>query len=524
MRSAALALLLFFQLGETIEVRVTNVDVVVTDREGKPVRGLTRDDFVLLEDKKPQPITNFSEYAESVPTDAATTIQKRPPRHIVLLLDDTSVDPFVRNQLFESIAKAVPKLLEPGDEVMLATWSGSIHVRLPFTGNVDAVMKAIREDKDRGGGLQYMASTRNVLDEINSPMLSSRVGRMGRQQTEQLRIMLRQWTTERISQQRNFIAGAERLISSIAGTEGRKLLVIATGYMPLEPGLELYEYAATKYPSLTTARTTDADVRKEHEELAKFANASGVAIDSIYPNLDLGAEGGERLMDSSRSRMTFIEVANTTVALTSLAQKTGGAAFARVVDFDKVLDTFSRQLSSYYSIGYRSPSSKGSHAIAIQLRNHPEYKVVSRESYTPKSADDTAKDRAVANLFREPKGDFEVRIESGAAIKQGRDRYIVPLRVLFPNKLLLIPEGNEFTGRYTVYIAVASQDGDLAPVGTQEQPIRLSAQQKAQLEGKTVGNSVQLLVRGGEQTVSIVVRDDNGGSIGVGRVKLKPDA
>jgi hypothetical protein len=33
---------------------------------------------------------------------------------------------------------------------------------------------------------------------------------------------------------------------------------------------------------------------------------------------------------------------------------------------------------------------------------------------------------------------------------------------------------------------------------------------------------VQLVVRGGEQTVSIVVRDDNGGSIGAGRVKLRP--
>jgi VWFA-related protein len=520
MRNAALALLLFFQLGETLEVRVTNVDVVVTDREGKPVRGLTREDFVLLEDKKPQPITNFSEYAESVPNDAATTVQKRPPRHIVLVLDDTSVDPFVRNQLFESIAKAVPKLLEPGDEVMLATWSGSMHVRQSFTGNVDAVMKAIREDKDRGGGLQYMASTRNALDEINGPML----GRMGRQQTEQLRTMLRQWTMERVNQQRNFIAGAERLISSIAGTEGRKLLVLATGYMPVEPGRELYEYAATKYPQLATARTADADMTKEHEELAKFANASGVAIDSIYPNLDLGAEGGERMMDSSRSRMTFIETANTTAALNSLAQETGGTAFAQVRDFEKVLDTFSHQLSSYYSLGYRSPSSKGSHAIAVQLRNHPEYKIVSRASYAPKSADDLAKDRAIANLFRDPKGDFEVRIDHGAAVKQGRDRYMVPLRVLFPNKLLLIPEGNEFTGHYTVYIAVASQDGDLAPVGTQEQPIRLSAQQKAQLEGKTVGNSVQLLVRGGEQTVSIVVRDDNGGSLGAGRVKIKPDA
>src|SRR6476620_11665513 len=46
---------------ESIEVRVVNVDVVVTDRDGKPVTGLTKEDFEILEDKRPQKITNFYE-------------------------------------------------------------------------------------------------------------------------------------------------------------------------------------------------------------------------------------------------------------------------------------------------------------------------------------------------------------------------------------------------------------------------------------------------------------------------------
>src|SRR6266852_1703677 len=49
------------KLVETIEVRVTNVDVVVTDRQGNPVSGLTKDDFQLFENRKPQTITNFYE-------------------------------------------------------------------------------------------------------------------------------------------------------------------------------------------------------------------------------------------------------------------------------------------------------------------------------------------------------------------------------------------------------------------------------------------------------------------------------
>ena len=49
------------KLVETIEVKVVNVDVVVTDRAGNPVTGLTKNDFVLFENGKPQEITNFYE-------------------------------------------------------------------------------------------------------------------------------------------------------------------------------------------------------------------------------------------------------------------------------------------------------------------------------------------------------------------------------------------------------------------------------------------------------------------------------
>src|ERR1043166_578477 len=202
MRTAALALLLFLQLGETIEVRVTNVDVVVTDRDGKPVRGLTRDDFVVTEDKKPQTLTNFAEYEENVPAEGSTQVQKRPPRHIVLLLDDVSVDPFVRGQLFDSISKAIPKMVESGDEVMLATWSGTLHIREPFPGDVKAIINAINEDKKRGGGLQSMSSTRAAIDEINGPVISRS---RGSRQTEQLQTMIRMWAAERLGQQKNFI-------------------------------------------------------------------------------------------------------------------------------------------------------------------------------------------------------------------------------------------------------------------------------------------------------------------------------
>src|SRR5688572_28844226 len=69
---AVLLLLLFAPLPsamsqlitEQIDVRVVNVDVVVTDRQGHRLPGLTRDDFQLFEDGKPVEIAYFSRYAD----------------------------------------------------------------------------------------------------------------------------------------------------------------------------------------------------------------------------------------------------------------------------------------------------------------------------------------------------------------------------------------------------------------------------------------------------------------------------
>src|SRR5260370_15470676 len=63
--------------GETIEVSIVNLDVIVTDKRGHRIHGLTKDDFEVFEDGKPQPISNFAAYApepKSVVTDSKTTL------------------------------------------------------------------------------------------------------------------------------------------------------------------------------------------------------------------------------------------------------------------------------------------------------------------------------------------------------------------------------------------------------------------------------------------------------------------
>src|SRR5438270_12554848 len=49
------------EVAESIEVRVVNVDVVVRDRAGKPVTGLTKADFEIYENGHKREITNLYE-------------------------------------------------------------------------------------------------------------------------------------------------------------------------------------------------------------------------------------------------------------------------------------------------------------------------------------------------------------------------------------------------------------------------------------------------------------------------------
>ena len=55
---------------ETVDVTVVNVDVHVTDKKGNPIKGLTKEDFEIFENKKPVAISNFSVVEDGRPQTA----------------------------------------------------------------------------------------------------------------------------------------------------------------------------------------------------------------------------------------------------------------------------------------------------------------------------------------------------------------------------------------------------------------------------------------------------------------------
>lgn len=121
------------------------VDVVVQDRNGQPVHGLTRDNFVLREQKKPQTVKNFEEHTAATPVKAAPPVPQLPPGTFtdytpvppdstlnVLLIDRLNTpmkdQSFVRQQLIDFV-----KHERPGTRMAVFGLSTRLYMLQGFT-------------------------------------------------------------------------------------------------------------------------------------------------------------------------------------------------------------------------------------------------------------------------------------------------------------------------------------------------------------------------------------------------------
>ena len=123
-------------------VDLVNVTVTVTDSTGRFVSGLSRDDFVLYEDDRPQTITHFS--AERVPVSLGVAL-------------DTSGS--MAGEKFDHAQEALDRfltdLLDPNDELFLYRFSSQPVLEQGWTTDRERMTQALRRIVPRGGTAMY---------------------------------------------------------------------------------------------------------------------------------------------------------------------------------------------------------------------------------------------------------------------------------------------------------------------------------------------------------------------------------
>jgi len=134
-----------------VNVRLVNVFVNVTDADGAPVGGLTRDDFRLAEDGVPQQIAYFERQTD-MPLSLVLAIDTSGSVHKDFDVEKREAHEFMR------------ALLRPVDGMDLFDFNSYVREVVPFTADIHRLDKGL-DDMDRGGGTAlydavYLASER----------------------------------------------------------------------------------------------------------------------------------------------------------------------------------------------------------------------------------------------------------------------------------------------------------------------------------------------------------------------------
>ncbi len=507
---------------ETIDVTVANVEVIVTDADGKRVRGLTRDSFELLENGTPVRISNFAEVTENVisiesspapDAIAAPAPENQPPRaapirRVVVFVDLATVGGIRRRNAIKSISEFLEQLA-PEDERMIVSWD-------------DAALKI---EVPPGADRQTEQAALQKLGRRPSPNWSRGVPNGAR--VRQLLV------TQKRNHLHRSILAVRALLAQMKALDGRKALVLVTAGFPLRPGREMMmgpnfdadTHAVTLYDGFVV------EARRMLDGLGDAANAAGVTLYTIHafgaaPRVAIGPyRPDETDLVLPGIGVSPIYMDNTIKGQTVLAEKSGGTATARTNDLAAAFHEIREDLSSYYSLGYHlSGSPDAPRNVEVRMKD-PKLTARARTSVVVRSAGRDAEETVVANLAlpespwgaTAPSNELGIAAHVERAVRTARGARQIAVDVQIPLAPLSWEEdaNGALVAKVAIFIGAADAEKTLSDVETFEHEIRAS---RAEIEREgaftTYGFDVDLRTRTVSNDIAVAVVDEASGLTG----------
>ena len=335
-----------------ITVNLVQVDAVVMDSKDKPVTDLRKEDFVILQDGKPQVITNFSfintkegvvRTALAKPAPVAKGVKAPPPpalatrpkqvrRTVALVVDDLglSFESIVRVR--QSLKRYVDREMQPGDVVGIVRTGSGMGSLQQFTSNKQLLYAAIDHVKYNSFGRVGISSIAPLqgIDPQN-------------------RIETANFDNERAQ---IFSAGTlgaiQYVVEGLRELPGRKSVVLFSENLKLMYGGE------------QSQRVQDS-IRR----LGDAANRASVVIYSIDPRglVYTGLTAADNTSGRTPHQISQIpmqrsqEIFDSQEGMVILAHETGGLFMQNTNDIDGALRKVMQDGEGYYLIGYHPDAS-----------------------------------------------------------------------------------------------------------------------------------------------------------------------
>lgn len=526
---------------EVLEVRVTNVDVVVTDKDGKPVHGLTSDDFLLFENGAPKDISNFLEIHEApeatlTAAGAAVTPAPMPDtrqRQIAVFIDDAVLHPLRRNQILTHLGRFLESNMRNGDEVMIAVWTESLKLELEPTRDRTEIAAAIQRLATRTTRISEATQRRETFHRALIDLINV-YGSRSPPEKPPLTLGIYEARTygmlaEHSMRQR--AAALKSMIASMRGAPGRKVLAFVTENFSAAPADEAFRYVDAIREEFAIDGSHALEHAKEFEipslitEIAEAANSSGI---TLYAIDGAGKEAMLNTPDASQTvRVSATGISSTQdwslPTLNAIAAETGGVALIGSTNWQLAFDTISNDLASYYSLGYRSSGERQDKLRNVEVKLKKKgYKLRTRRAVIEPSVSSEMNDAVAAYLFRDVgRNELEIRAVAGRrATTSGNDAAVIPVTITIPTeKLTLLPDGDDLTGSFSLFAAFVRLDGAVSKVSRQQQSFRFPKTSLARRKEITVKLDVTADMR--TDGVSIGVLDEASRATGFAAVKVQ---
>jgi VWFA-related protein len=492
-------------------------EVAVKDKSGKPIEGLTTNDFVLTEDGVPQTISFVAfQRIQSAPAVAApsaapiaaaapraTQVQIAPetpgdPRYrnrrlLALYFDMSTMQPADQLRAFESAMKFVDTQMDPSDVMAVMTFKGgAVRVMQDFTGDRAQVKDALNK---------LVVGLSEGFDESTNDDSTADTGAAFGQDDTEFKI----FNTDRQ------LAALQTAVKMLGTLNEQKALIYFASGLRLNGTDNQAQLVATGNAALKS------------NVLLYPIDARGLVASAPLGDATQGSNGGIGMFSGTSALAVTTNLQRSQDTLYALAKDTGGKAMFDNNDLSLGIKQAADAMSSYYEIGYyptHTVLDGRFRRIKISLKEGVSAELSYRQGYfsdkefTKFTAADKERQLEDALMLVNPVTDINIAMEVNY-FQLNSAEYFVPVAVKIPGSELALAKRGGSSETLIDFIGEVKDDfGNTIQNLRDKLNIKLSDSTAAQLATHPIQYETGFTLLPGKYLIKYLARDAETGRIG----------
>lgn len=502
-----------------------DLDVVVTDRDGRPVPDLKREDFTVRLAGKSVPIDYFARVDEGAirAPDLATAAPDQVaaanpgaektyvPRYFLIYVDLGHLALDGRKRALDALRGFVTNMT-PSDRGRVLMFDRRSKELIEWSSNKEELFAALTRIEKAGIGMSRLINEKQTLHDLDFASALMRAHRQGTQTS-----LVEHYADQERAEVRRLLDDVRSELTTLAPLAGKKVFLFISGGFEYQPGYAMSIYVLGR-PVLLGSR----NFTEELNAIVRRANSAEITFYTVDAR---GIEGGELSASKfdesllSRPSVSIIARQDSQEGLVMLARETGGLALLNTLDLQGGLSRVSQDTSVYYSLGVtlsKLPAAKYQQ-VRVEV-DRPGVTVRTREGYSAVTEAERVHDRVEATMRTNLSySAIPVALRTAPANRAGR-YFALPVSVTFPaSALTFVAEGGSRKSTAEFWIGAVDDEGRSSDVAREEMTFTLPGDKP----DAPLSYTATLRIRKGAHRVVINVRDKATGRMGTAKVKVR---